>query len=245
MHRPAFFVMFAALLVTGCATVLDGTTQEILISTPGAAEVRCFADNGLRYSFIGNDTVEIERSRHPLVIDCYASGNRHIHKVVESTINPNTGWNVSNAVVPGVSYDTTTAAVWRYPDEIIFDFTGMKAQGYPLPDYHNKDNQNPYEQGIERYGPAAPRLSGEPVEPSRTPLKRRVQNVDENSFGDGDESGDSEGKANEGNEAAAQKSSEQTNSESQKSTGASKLPVPRGSTAEELTRSMNPSVFGQ
>jgi len=47
--------------------------------------------------------------------------------------------NVSNGVVPGVTYDVLSGAAFEYPNEIIVDFTNVPVKPYDLPDYHSRD----------------------------------------------------------------------------------------------------------
>jgi hypothetical protein len=241
-----FFISALLPALAGCATVLDGTTQKIKFSTPGSDDVRCIADNGLRYSIWANETVSIERSRKPLVIDCYASGNRHIHKVVDSVINSNIAWNVTNAVVPGVGYDNATAAFWSYPDEIVFDFTTIRPPGYPRPVYHSMELKDLTVGNIENYDPSILKKQYELESPYR-PMKRRAIIAGGNYI-------PSSGMPPGGPGAAmppvplspGMPSTAQPGSQPPATMPATPPPaVPRGSTAEELNRAMNPSVFAQ
>ncbi len=231
------FVLTGAVALSGCATVIDGQTQDVTIVTPGASESRCTADNGLKYPFRGGETVDIQRSRKPLVIECYGSGNRYIRKVVESEHNKTAIANVTNAVVPGTTYDSFSGGLYEYPSVITVDFVGTPTRGFEMPDYHNKDLPSPYEQAIEDMGPGVARVEGDRGH-SPTVVKKYDTRMSNNPFtGMG------------GNNNGAVTEGASVNSGATSVSPISPMPAPavtpKGSTAEELTRSMNPTVFNK
>lgn len=238
MRLSSFLLISGTCLLSACATVLDGPTQDVTILTPGASEAHCIVDNGLRYKFVGGETQAINRSYKPLTIDCYGSGNRHIRKVIGSDVNDTAAVNVSNAIVPGVAYDALGGGLYTYPDVITIDFVGTPTNGFELPDYHNKDLPNPYMQSTEDMGPGTPLLSGEGKRTSDG-IERIENRATSNPF------------AGLGKDAPADSASV---SEPAAAAPTPIMPAPAivappaastsGMTADELTRSMNPSVFG-
>jgi hypothetical protein len=217
-------ILSIAALVSGCGTIISGQTQEITLLTPGAYEAECTLDNGNRYLMRTGETRRIQRTYKPLEVDCYATGDRHMSKSVGAGMNDWALANVSNGVVPGMGYDAHVGGLYEYPDVITMDFVGVPQRGFELPQYHNKDNANPYTQAIEDYGPNTPRI---PYDSEY--LKRGVQkrDVDINS-----------------NPFQRNPSPSITPMPSAGSAGTISAPVPTGGNAEELTRSMNPGVFG-
>jgi hypothetical protein len=220
---PAFAALY---LATGCASIIDGPTQNITLRTPGATEAECMLTNGVKYRVQTDETVRIMRSRRDLVVDCYASGDRHKQIVIESATNAWGLANVSNGVVPGTTYDHYAGGLYIYPREITVDFVGMPTRGFETPDYQNKDAPNPYKQAIEPYAPNTPRIPND-TEFERRGVEKRSANLSSNPF------------ATDANNA-----------------GVSPMPAPTavpvmtpskpnlsGSTAEELNRSANPDVF--
>lgn len=225
MRTTKIFSAFAALfLVAGCASIIDGPTQNVTLRTPGATEAECNLTNGVKYKIQTDETVRIMRSRRDLVVDCYASGNRHKQIVIESDFN---GWgaaNVTNAVVPGATYDHYSGGLYTYPREITVDFVGMPTRGFETPNYQNKDAPNPYKQSIEGYGATTPTIPND-SEYQRRGVEKRNMNMNANPF------------ATDGGVTPMP---------------APAAPVPAmtptkpnlsGGTAEELNRSANPAVF--
>lgn len=206
---------------------MGGQTQRITLETPGAYEAKCTLDNGNRYVMEPGQSIEIMRSQDDLVVDCYASGNRHISKRVQSGYN---GWstaNVANGIIPGMSYDRVSKGVNEYPDVIVIDFTGIPTRGFEMPEYHNKEAPNPYEQPIESYGPNTPRIPGDSMYLPRG-MEKRDHHMISNPFDSGG--------------LSKEITPEPGDMKTESSSSAAK-PDLQGSTAEELTRSANPSVF--
>lgn len=215
----SFSVMLAA-----CGTLVGGQTQTITLATPGAYEAECTLDNGSRYSLSSGQTIEVMRSASDLVADCYGSGNRHIVKRIPSTYNDWSTANIANGVLPGMAYDHVAGALYEYPSVVTVDFTGTPAKGFELPEYHNKDVPNPYDTAIEDYGPGTARIPYDNAYMKRG-VEKRNPIADSNPF------------ATTPSDSFSPAASAPVNAP------AASSPVPRGSNADELTRSMNPGVF--
>lgn len=224
--------VFAALyLVSGCASIIDGPTQNVTLRTPGATEAECALTNGVKYKIQTDETVRIMRSHRDLVVDCYASGDRHKQMIIESDFN---GWgatNVTNGVVPGTTYDHYSGGLYTYPEIITVDFVGMPTRGFETPDYQNKDAPNPYKQAIESYGASTVRIPNDTTY-ERRGVEKRGANLNTNPF-----AGDT---GNAGNGGGVMPMPAQTPSVPAMTPSKPNL---SGSTAEELNRSANPDVF--
>lgn len=238
MRFSSFLAAIAVLFaVSGCASLIDGPTQPIRIDTPGASESECHLTNGRKYRLRGGETIRIQRSERDLVIDCYGVGNRYKQVIIPSSLNEWGIANVSNAVIPGVTYDHLSGALYAYPVAVSIDFTGTPAHGFEVPVYHNVDALNPYTQPIERYGASKNALPGDNTAPPST-LQKRETNLNSNPFSvNGTGAGS----------AAASPSSSLTREPSVSappSVPARVTGTPTGRNADELTRSANPDVFG-
>ncbi len=227
-------VLSATLALGACATYVDGQQQEVTLHTPGASDAKCTLDNGLRYPIRTGETLSIMRSSKDITVECFAVGNRYKKVDVPVLINEWTSLNVVNGAVPGVTYDHLAKGLYAYPDIITVDFTDMvvAGSGYELPDYHNKDVTNPYAQPIEDYGPSVARISNDSTYMKRG-LEKRDPLVNSNPFAT---SGGVQTPSATGNSVSAAPPA--AASPAKPVTG-----TPRGSTAEELTRSANPGVF--
>jgi len=230
-----------ALLLSSCATVIDGQIQDVTIETQGAGNTLCYMQNNeFSFRFYPPQTLKVTKSRDPYTIRCLAPGNREKTIVVEPKISDTTFWNATN-VGTGVAVDHLSNAMYELPDKIVISFEGMQASGYEQPGYNNFYDKNPQLKGMEEFRPGQAALMRDAGK--GTPSLQLRESGDEEAsstvFGGGDPL------AQEGGVPSATVS-----------VGASlppvvvttpPPPVPTGSkgmSAEALTRSMNPQVFG-
>lgn len=236
IHKFLFALPLLTLL-SGCASAVSGATQKVTIVSPGSNATRCVLENGVRYVAYSGEPIEIMRSEKDLVLDCYGTDNRNRKLVVKSKVN---GWTAGDIALAGVPvvYDHLSKAMYEYPEVITVDFVGLGAHGYELPQYHDKDMPNPYETAIEPYTPSTPKLPQDSGYLKRG-LEKRSHVMDSNPFVARDAGGGVSAvpvtPMPAGSGAGGVNSVVST----------SPQPVLRGTTAEELTRSMNPSVFNQ
>lgn len=219
----------ASLTLSACGTIAGGQAQEVTLLTPGAYNARCTLDNGNRYVAYTGETIMVMRSGNDMVVDCYADGNRHRTMTIDVDVN---GWTVANVANAGagVAYDQLSRGLYEYPETITVDFIGVPKRGFELPEYHNKDAPNPYEQSMEYYGPGKTRVPQDTMYLKRG-VEKRTESVGSNPFDFMEE------------ESAAPEAPASKTSASAKS--GTTQPVPKGKTADELTRSMNPAVFNK
>lgn len=237
MNKLSIFLTLPVLaLLPACASAVSGPMQTVTIETPGSYSSRCILQNGNRYNADNGVPVTIMRSEKDLTVDCYGSDNRHRQVVVESDVN---GWTAGNAVtgvLPGVAYDHVSKAMYGYPEIITVDFIGVPGRGYELPQYHDKDMPNPYAESIEPYAPTMARIPSDGSYLQRG-MPKQAPVMDSNPFMD---SSDTTVGTNSGAMITPLPNGV-VNGAGVTTTGLQ--PVLSGSNAEELTRSMNPTVF--
>lgn len=228
-------VLSSLVLLGACASIIDGPTQNVRLDTPGATEAECTLTNGVKYRAVTGETLRIMRSHRDLVVDCYATGDRHKQIIVPSTYN---GWgaaNVSNGVVPGGTYDHFSGGLYIYPEIITVDFVGIPTRGFETPEYMNKDAPNPYKQSIESYGASTPSIPSD-SEYLKRGLKKRDADMSTNPFATG-------GSVAPAGETVTPLPSAASTSSIPAMTPSK--PNLSGGNAEELTRSANPAVFNK
>lgn len=151
-------LMFSAMSLAGCATAMDGATEDIKIEIAGAGEALCdVTQPGRRYRAYAPSTFRVMKSPDPLHIRCFAPGNREASVVLNSTVNDNTAYNVSNAGI-GAGWDYMTGATYQYPNYVMMDFSNVPSSSYPLPDYQTVFAKNPELTGMEQFNPGIPAL---------------------------------------------------------------------------------------
>lgn len=222
---------------------MEGATQEVRLDTPGAQEAECTLNNGVRYIGTSGQTLNIKKSRIPLTVECYGSGNRYKQVIVESH---DSDWALGNVATLGTGavYDHYSGGLYKYPDVITVDFVGMPTKGFELPDYHYNDAPNPYKQSIENFGPTVPKApSGE-----RSYLKRGIEKRDASK--DANPFASYEAEMNGGTETVpamtptSEGAAAKTTSTTTTAPAANGAPPVWGKDAESLNRAMNPKVFG-
>ncbi len=156
------------IFLSACASIMEGSQQEITLKTPGEGNVVCYLDNGtLSYKLVSGDTKLVTKNYKDMQATCYAPGNRQKTFVVPWIIEPWTAGNIVNGVVPGVTYDVLTKSVYAYPDIVTVDFSDVMASANPLPDY----SKYPVG-GIEGYQAGFPTLPSE-VGRETHPLRKK------------------------------------------------------------------------
>lgn len=167
MTRRLSVVLLSTLLLGACASWIDTPFQEITLKTPGTDNARCTLDNDInKWMVHSNQTIKIQRNDADLKLECYAPGDKYVSTVIDRDLNAWTIANITNGVVPGVSYDHFTGALYDYPKTITVDFSSVPG-GYPLPQYHGVGMQNPDDQNAETWGPEAMKGADRQGQPPR------------------------------------------------------------------------------
>lgn len=217
--RRLLLMSVAVLAVSGCARVIDGATQRVSIETPGAEGAACFLENEeFRYKLYAPQTITMTKTRKPLHVRCLAPGNRQKEIIVTPEIEQSTYANATN-LFTGAFIDYETASMYRLPDTIVVDFTDMAPMGMPPPKYDRFFAQHPELRGMEEFRPGQAALQSDMYD-MPVPLRRRETPGE----------GDSVIGGGAGAVVDEPASTGYTGS--------------NGGSADELTRSMNPRVFG-
>jgi len=126
---PAFAGMTALIATTSCASVIQGTTQEVKIGLEGAASAECTAKSAeLTQKFTAPASLTVKRSYYPAEISCSADGQTGSVKIVADVSN----WGYGGAVLGlgfGAGVDSATGAAFEYPHEIIVTMGADKTIG--------------------------------------------------------------------------------------------------------------------
>ncbi len=158
-----FLILSCVSVLSACSMITDGSTQQVSFKAVGAEDSFCDIQTGVndyRYNVRPPQTIWVQRSRKPMFISCTAPGNRMQNVTVQSQVAGKTFLNALNAGL-GAGVDATTGAMFKYPDEVIIDFSTALTREQPLPSYENKGALNPQAQGIEYLGPDTPELGGD------------------------------------------------------------------------------------
>lgn len=163
--------------LSACAYAIEGHIQKVELVTKGAHNSLCYIDaNGLRYKVLPPQAVTINRSKEDLVIDCYAPGNRHRTVVVkpQTSVNALAG-NAGTGFLPGMIWDYSSGAAYRYPSLIEIDFTGAPIVPEAMPDHNSPDVRQPEDYLLEEFKPGVPRMNSDRYQPKTEIMKRERQ----------------------------------------------------------------------
>lgn len=161
-YLPKFLLLGSILSLGACAYVVDGPSQDLTITTPGAQNSLCYAYiNGLKYKFRPAQTVRVTKGHSDLTVDCLAPGNRRKKVVIKPKIESSTLGNVVTGVVPGVLVDGLSEAIFTYPEVVEVNFTDTPVRPEALPAHNSPDIKQPEEYDLEEFTSDLPRLNSD------------------------------------------------------------------------------------
>jgi hypothetical protein len=104
------------LAMSGCASIVKGTTQTIAITTPPTTGANCVLTNAEgTFSVVSPGTVMVKRSKANIEVRCNKPGFQEGYGTIPSNFQ---GWTVGNIVAGGViglGVDAATGAINEYP----------------------------------------------------------------------------------------------------------------------------------
>lgn len=128
---------FLALQIGGCATVINGTSQDVNIDTPNAAKAECTLSNRSMeqpLTVVTPATVRVPRSGGDLGVTCEREGYHPASGRIGSLFTGTTVGNVLIGGLIGVAVDATSGANNRYPRDIEIYLTRLgETEPDPLP----------------------------------------------------------------------------------------------------------------
>ncbi|GGD22780.1 hypothetical protein GTQ45_05035 [Pyruvatibacter mobilis] len=118
--RMGFAVALVALGAAGCSTIVEGTSQDILISSyPTGANCQVERNGNVVANVPKTpQTVHVEKSNTDLVVRCNKEGYRETTGIVNSEIAAATFGNVLIGGLVGVAIDAASGANAKYDSSI-------------------------------------------------------------------------------------------------------------------------------
>lgn len=123
MSKKILVSLLGMFAVTGCATIMEGSDQNINVQTLGCddAIVTCMVSNDDSAATVRPPgTVNVEKSKKPLTVQC-----ENKDRTVTGRIMVDSGYESMNAGnlllggVIGVGVDAATGAMWEYPSSVV------------------------------------------------------------------------------------------------------------------------------
>ena len=113
------YSILSLLLLTSCASILNGSKQEVSIRTEPSVPANCKIDGSdFNAEIEAPAKVTIQKSYYPTNITCSANGQTGSVKVLSDVSNWGYGGAVAGLGV-GSGVDTYTGAAYEYPSEIV------------------------------------------------------------------------------------------------------------------------------
>lgn len=234
-----FLALFAAAItLSSCASILERSTQEVTFVTPGTHDSVCIIDNGdTKYRVWPPQVVTLSKRSADLIVTCRAEGNREKTLVIDPDTQDIAVANMFNGFLPGMFIDHESGALYAYPPMIVVDFTDMPPQQAERPNYDQFLAENPEMFGMEEFRPGDAALMSDKYK-TGTPLKKREFPGSGGILDDAAMSNETEGESAPPAPAPAEGAVTGGG-------GASATPAdPATDLISDLTRQMNPHVFG-
>jgi len=132
--RAFLFAAPAALLLGGCATITKGTTQNVVVDTPGVTGATCTVTTATGPQTVSTPGVFIlAKSSAALPVRCSKPGYQDGGGVLGSTFEAMTAGNLIVGGVIGIGVDAISGAMNKYPDQISVPMIPLPGYGAPPP----------------------------------------------------------------------------------------------------------------
>jgi uncharacterized protein YceK len=122
------------LALSGCATIVKGTSQSISVSSPPASGAQCTLTNSQGTWYVttpGN--AEVHKTKTDLTIACKKDGFADATKTITPDFNKTTFANVIAGGIIGVGVDAASGANYEYPQSIEVPMTAATAAAPAAP----------------------------------------------------------------------------------------------------------------
>lgn len=115
-HQISLMLVAAGVALSGCASIIKGTSQSIAIATPPTTGANCMlsSDQG-NWNVVSPGAVTVEKSKNDIQVRCTKYGFQDGVAVIPSNFE---GWTAGNLVfggLIGVGVDAATGAINEYP----------------------------------------------------------------------------------------------------------------------------------
>lgn len=124
--RALLAVAAMGFTLSGCASIVKGTSQSILITTPPTTGAYCILTSKEgNWTVTSPGAVTVSKSRENIIVTCTKEGFQEAVASIPSNFE---GWTVGNILIGGViglGVDAATGAINDYPDAFQVPMTPM------------------------------------------------------------------------------------------------------------------------
>jgi len=119
MYIRMLVLACAGLALSGCATIIEGTTQSVSVNTPPAAGAQCKLQSSEGVWYVTTPgSVTVHKTKNNLDVTCTKDGFADASQSVQPHFNGATVGNVLAGGLIGMGVDAASGANYTYPDEI-------------------------------------------------------------------------------------------------------------------------------
>jgi len=119
--------------VSGCATIVKGTSQVVSVSTPPATGANCVLTNPEgSWTITTPAQVKVSKSKEDLVAKCTMPGYQDATQRIASSFQSWTAGNVLIGGVIGIGVDAASGAMNEYPTTITIPMSPVGASAPPV-----------------------------------------------------------------------------------------------------------------
>jgi hypothetical protein len=116
-YKQVAIAATAAFAVTGCASIITGTTQSIAITTPPTTRAECTLTSPRgTWTVTTPNTIALEKSKNDIQVLCTKPGFEDAAAVIPADFQ---GWTIGNVLIGGLiglGVDAATGAIHEYPN---------------------------------------------------------------------------------------------------------------------------------
>jgi len=117
MLRIFMAMVPVGLALSGCASIVNGTTQSVAISTPPVTGARCdLSSSEGTWTVITPGVATVARSKSDIAVRCHKDGYQPAVGVISSSFEAWTAGNLVFGGVVGLGVDAATGAINEYPN---------------------------------------------------------------------------------------------------------------------------------
>lgn len=125
-------VLCAAVSLSACSTIVNGSNQMVKFNTGDFVGADCVATGGSEFAvnekFTTPPEVKLPRSKKKVDVTCNKAGYETGTKSFRGKVEVSTAGNVILGGGIGVGVDALTGAIYEYPDTIVIDMVKIGAE---------------------------------------------------------------------------------------------------------------------
>ena len=119
--------------LAGCASIVEGTTETVAVTTPPADGAKCVltSSEGTYYVTTPGNTL-VHKTKNDLNVECDRDGFQHASLKVPAKFGGATAGNILAGGIIGLGVDAATGANYSYPTAIAVPMSATTAAPAPV-----------------------------------------------------------------------------------------------------------------